>query len=75
VSCGFPTLWQRTYGRIKAQFNESLRPINAGSGRFGLATVLADTWKLPRAGRPGSAVTCTPVQGCAAVESVAVEQP
>jgi hypothetical protein len=26
--------------------DESLRPINAGSGRFGLATVLADTWEI-----------------------------
>jgi hypothetical protein len=25
--------------------DESLRPINAGSGRFGFATILADTWK------------------------------
>jgi hypothetical protein len=38
------TLWQRTYGRTRTQLkDESLRPINAGSGRFGLATVLADT--------------------------------
>jgi hypothetical protein len=30
--------------QVTAQ-DESLRPINAGSGRFGLATVLADTWE------------------------------
>jgi hypothetical protein len=41
------TLWQRTH-QDTAQ-DESLRPINAGSGRFGLATGLADTWEIARA--------------------------
>ena len=41
------TLWQRTH-QDTAQ-DESLRPINTGSGRFDVATVLADTWEIARA--------------------------